>query len=257
MTIFGKPSLPDFVVIGAQKCATTSLLAYMGQHSRIRLGFKKATHYFDRHHAKSVNWYARQFPAAPSSLWGKARDWLTGESCPAYMFLPEVPQRMSTIMPQVRLIAIVRDPVKRLVSQYGHEKRKGRVDTDFAGYVEQSIGMDWPTTGTLPFVLQQAAVPRGFYADQLRHWQKFFPREQILVVSFEDLIARPGEAMERIFEFLQLSPETVDTSKVLNKGSGSKGPNIDSDLLEKLRELYLGKNRDLPEIANATFSWLE
>ena len=243
--------LPDFVVIGAQKCASTSILSYIGQHSGVRLPRRKSTHFFDREFDRGADWYARQFPRE----WFGARDWLTGESCPSYLFLPEVAPRMAALMPKARLITILRDPVKRLISQYHHEKRKGRVPGDFSAYVAGSMTAAWPVSGELEHVLQQAGVPRGHYADQLRHWQKHFPREQMLVVGFEDLIATPDAVMASIFAFLGLPPQKVDTSQVLNSGSG-KGEVMDAGLLEELRQLYAEKNRGLAAIAGCDFSWL-
>lgn len=258
MIFFGGKVLPDFVLIGAQKCASTSLLAYMGQHSCIRLGSRKSTHYFDRNLDRSARWYASHFPKAPASLTGrvKPRDWLTGESCPDYIFLPGVPARMASLMPEARIIVILRDPVKRLVSQYKHEKRKGRVPMSFGPYVRQTLGLDWPVTGTPAFMLQQAAVQRGFYADQLSHWHKFYCRGQILVVGFEELVATPDPVMERIFRFLGLPPEKVDASAVLNPATGALDENIDPVVLEELRALYAEKNRCLAEIAGQDFPWL-
>lgn len=254
MSLFGKKVLPDFVVIGAQKCASTSLLDYIGQHSRVRLGRKKSTHFFDLNPERGAAWYAAHFPRHLGGLWGGGRKWLTGESCPSYMFLPEVPARMAALMPHVKLIAILRDPVKRLVSQYHHEKRKGRCSTDFAGFVAPSLALDWPVQGPTVEVLQKAAVPRGFYADQLAHWLQHFPKNQLLVVDFEDLIAKPDMVMGRIFSFLGLEPERVDTSRVLNKGTGPAAETIDPELLERLRAVYATRNRRLAEIKAATVS---
>lgn len=248
MSFIGKKVLPDFVVIGAQKCASTSLLSYIGQHSRVRLGRKKSTHYFDLNPSRGADWYAAHFPRHLAGLWGGERDWLTGESCPSYMFLPEVPARMAALMPHVKLIAILRDPVKRLVSQYHHEKRKGRAAGDFASFIAPSLELGWPVSGPVTEVLQKAAVPRGFYADQLRHWQNHFPRQQILAVSFEELLAKPDAVMGRIFTFLGLEPEAVDTSRVLNKGTGAADEPLDPALLERLGALYRSRNAQLAQI---------
>ncbi len=127
--ILGKPTLPDFVIIGAQKCGTTSLLSYIGQHSRVRLARKKAIHFFDYNYERGGTWYARQFPRSavfPFRGGEGKRNWLTGESCPSYVFLPEVPSRMKGTVPDAKVIVVLRDPVKRLVSHYFHERRKQR-----------------------------------------------------------------------------------------------------------------------------------
>ena len=136
------------------------------------------------------------------------------------MFLPDVPERVKNLLPQVKLIAILRNPLTRLISQYYHEKRKDRAAISFQDYVQSSIAMSWPPAGDLDFIRQQASVPRGFYADQLQHWRRFFPAEQLHVTSFEDLLSSPQQTMESVFNFLGIPPCTVDTSRALNSGRG-------------------------------------
>lgn len=245
-------ALPDFLVIGAQKSATTSLLAYMGQHPQVKLGFKKATHYFDLHPERSLAWYARHFPL---TLPVAGRRWITGESCPSYVFLPEVPERVKAALPQVKLIAILRHPVKRLVSQYYHEKRKSRAAPSFADWVAQSRGMGWPVAGDTEFVRQNAAVPRGYYAQQLSHWLTRFPQSSLGVFTFEELTQEPQKTMNAVFRFLGLPEAPVDTSRVLNSGNASSKEPIDPHLLGDLDSLYRQVNRDLPAIAGRSFPW--
>lgn len=257
----GSRSLPDFLIIGAQKSATTSLLAYMGRHPDVKLGHKKATHYFDLNHAKGLGWYARNFPPTrpfPFGLLSSAdgvRSWLTGESCPSYMFLPEVPARVQADLPQAKLIVILRNPVKRLVSQYYHEKRKGRAAGTFAEFIALSRNMTWPPAGDIEDVRQNAAIPRGYYAEQLGHWHKFFPAEQFLVLCFEELVKDSAPVMDAAFRFLGLSEYHVDTSEVLNKGSGEAKERIDAGLLSELDALYRERNAGLEMIAGRKFPW--
>ncbi len=261
-TQFGGFALPDFVIIGAQKSATTSLLSYVGQHPEVKLGWKKATHYFDLQPKRSRRWYAWNFPLAGNPLGvltGKpsGRQWLTGESCPAYMFLPEVPERVRKTIPQAKLIVILRDPVWRLVSQYFHQRRKQRVPVGFSDYVAESIDIGWPPPGDdLETVRQRHAVPRGYYEDQIRHWLQFFPREQFCILRFEDLIADSAATMNRIFRFLGLDGHPVDTSRVLNKGIGAKeNEALDADLLRRLDDLYRKRNAGLASLIGGDFSY--
>jgi len=255
-------ALPDFLIIGAQKSATTSLLSYVGQHPQVKLGWKKATHYFDLHPERSARWYAWNFPLAGNPagfLTGRPsrRQWLTGESCPAYMFFPEVPQRVLNSIPQARFIIILRDPVWRLVSHYYHERRKQRVAAGFADYVARSIDMDWPAPGDdMPTVRQFHAVPRGFYEDQIRHWLQFFPRQRFCIVRFEDLVAESAATMNRIFAFLGLGSHGVDTSQVLNKGTGARDSEVlDADLLRRLDDLYRERNAGLASLIGEDFTY--
>jgi len=248
-------ALPDFLIIGAQKSATTSLLSYIGCHSRVRLGDKKTAHFFDLNFHKGAGWYASHFPRIrpwllPAILSGEPadRNWLTGESCPSYMFLPEVPQRVFQLLPDVKLIVILRNPVDRLISQYQHERRKKRAGEDFEEYIAPSLAVDWPPKGDTQSLRQRCAVPRGFYADQLRHWQTFFPTHQFLVLSFDDLVKNSATTLNSVFEFLGLEAQEIDTSQVLNSSTGSRPPAVSPELRSQLETLYRQKNKDLAEL---------
>lgn len=258
----GARSLPDFLIIGAQKSATTSLLSYIGRHSQVHLGAKKTAHFFDLNFHKGVNWYADHFPRFRpwhASIFSSdglgVRDWLTGESCPSYMFLPDVPGRVRTFLPDVKLIAILRNPVDRLISQYQHERRKSRAEESFEDFIAPSLAAAWPPSGDIEYLRQRCAVPRGFYVDQLLHWQKFFPAQSLLILSFEELISNGTATLNRVFDFLGLEAQAVDTSIVLNRGAGTGLPAIAPALRAQLENLYRQKNEGLEEITGEKYSW--
>ena len=255
-------ALPDFLIIGAQKSATTSLLSYIGRHSHVRLGGKKAVHFFDFNHHRGADWYAGHFPRVrqwPLSFFspgkGTERDWLTGESCPSYMFLPDVPRRVRELLPDVKIVVILRNPVDRLISNYQHERRKGRTEESFENFIAPSLLSGWPAVGDMAYVRQRCAVPRGFYVDQLRHWQRYFPIQRFLVLSFEDLVKNTPATLNGVFEFLGIEQQTVDTSTVLNRGTGGKPPVIAQGLRHQLEDLYRQKNAGLEGITGRKFGW--
>lgn len=259
---YGLHALPDFLIIGAQKSATTSLLYYLGRHPQLRTGWHKALHFFDLNYHRGVAWYARRFPfvsrLGPFGLLAPGfgeRSWITGESSPSYMFLPEAAERACQVVPEAQIIAILRDPVDRLVSQYHHEARKGRAPGGFAAFVAPSLTADWPPEGDIETARQRCAVPRGFYADQLRHWLKFFPAERLCVLGFEDLLADPQATLDQAFRFLDLAPHPVDTSKVLNKGTGRAEDRVDAGLRAELTALYRERNAGLAGLAGRSFAW--
>jgi hypothetical protein len=259
----GHRALPDFLIIGAQKSATTSLLSYLGQHPGIKLPRKKATHYFDLNYSRDTAWYARHFPRA-GGLSAKLfpwvapsdRPWLTGESCPSYMFLAEVPGRVKATLPDVKIIVSLRDPVERLFSQFYHEHRKGRAAEGLENYIADSLQSEWPVSGSdIAKLRQRYAVPRGFYADQLKHWLDFFPKERFHLLRFDRLVKEPRTTLNQIFRFLDLPEYDVDTSEILNKGTKSDSNTVNQELLSNLQELYRRKNADLRKKFGTDFSW--
>jgi len=117
-SIEGKPqtgSLPDFVIIGAPKCGTTILYHLLTKHPHVEPAAFKEPHYFDRLFDKGTEWYRQCFP--PSRQKDGQRT-ITGEATPGYLFHPHAPKRMARVIPEARLIALLRNPVDRTYSDY-------------------------------------------------------------------------------------------------------------------------------------------
>ena len=108
--------LPDFLILGAQRCGTTSLYNYLAQHPSVGpLVLEKGAHYFSTNYDKSLAWYRSHFPmkwrAAAERRHG--RPFVTGEGSPYYLFHPLAAQRVAKTLPHVKLLVMLRDPVER------------------------------------------------------------------------------------------------------------------------------------------------
>ncbi len=117
---FGKQgSLPDFMIIGAPKCGTTSLFEYLCGHPNVARPRRKEIHYFDERFERGLAWYRRHFPLVEKPQ-------ITGEATTAYLFAKNTPARAAALVPDAKLIAVLRDPVRRVISHYWHNKRRRR-----------------------------------------------------------------------------------------------------------------------------------
>jgi hypothetical protein len=172
-------------VIGAQKCGTTSLHFYLDEHPEIQMARGKELNFFvgDGSWANGVDWYAAHFdPDAP----------VRGESSPAYTNYPVyngVPARIHSLVPEAKLVYMVRDPVERTISQYVHDYSTGRENSS----IEDVLG---DGLATHPY------VTRSKYFLQLEQYLAFFEPAAILVVAQEELLLERRAAMRRIFAFL-------------------------------------------------------
>src|SRR5215216_7751234 len=131
--------LPDFLVLGAQKAGTTALYAYLRRHPQIAGPSWKEVSFFDRHYARGESWYRGNFPSRPATWLARRRagaEPIVGEASPGYLFHPHAPQRVATLLPNVRLIALLRDPVDRALSHYHHELALGRESLSFEEAIE-------------------------------------------------------------------------------------------------------------------------
>ncbi len=99
---------PDFLIIGTQRGGTTSLFSLLSAHPGIFMPEEKEVHYFDLNYEKGIDWYTAKFPAHP-----RETKVISGEASPYYLYHPHVPARVAKDLPEVKLIALLRDPVNR------------------------------------------------------------------------------------------------------------------------------------------------
>ncbi|WP_062516222.1 sulfotransferase domain-containing protein [Demequina gelatinilytica] len=203
----GARVLPDFLIIGAQKAGTTSLSEYLEQLDAVRPAFRKEVHYFDHHHTRGEAWYRAHFPRA-----GESRDWLAGDASPFYLAHPKAPERAAALLPDARIVALLRDPVERAFSHFHHERALGHEDVEtFREAVdreEERTAAAWEAlaAGAQRRVVAERCsyVRRGLYAPQLRRWLASYPREQVFVGLSSDMFADPAGFLTEVTGFLGL-----------------------------------------------------
>lgn len=196
--------LPDFLGIGTQKGGTTSLQKALERHPSVFLPTGKELHYFTLHSSQDVNWYQSHFASA-------AAEQQCGEITPYYLFHPAAPGRIHSLLPRVRLIVLVRDPVERALSQYFHARRLGfepleleeALDAEparLAGAEERVAAV-----GSRDYSHQKHSyVARSRYELQLDRYEVLFAPEQLLVLRSEDLFGEPERIWQQIQGFLGL-----------------------------------------------------
>src|SRR5437773_8026085 len=189
-TSFARP-LPDFLIIGAQKAGTTALYSYLRRHPHVTGPSWKEVSFFDRHYTRGEAWYRGNFPNVI-----RARGALVGEASPSYLFHPLAPERVAALVPDARLITLVRNPVDRALSHYHHEVALGREPLAFEEAIdaepERTRGEEERLVGE-PGYFSHAwwnytYLARGRYAEQLERWLALFPPDQVLVLASYDLI---------------------------------------------------------------------
>jgi len=181
-------SLPNLIVIGAAKCGTTSLHYYLNLHPDIQMAREKELHFFSKEErwTRGLEWYRRHFdPGSP--VRGEASVTYT-----AFPFRPGVPARMAQVVPDARLVYLVRDPVERIVSAYVHRHSEREENRSLAAAVEQLEDND--------------LVERSRYFFQLEQYRPHFPDAQILVISSEELRRDRRAVLSKIFGFVGVDP---------------------------------------------------
>ena len=240
-----KVKKPNFIIIGAMKAATTSLYTYLKQHPDVFMTNIKEPMFFNNF--KTVDNYILKGRKGNKistlkeyyALFDNAKNEIAiGEASPAYIYNENCATLIKEILPEVKIIAILRQPVKRAYSNYLHAKRADREPInsfiDAINSEEERIKKNW---NPLYHYKEQ-----GFYFRQLSRYFKEFKKEQIKVILFQDIINDPQKITKEVFEFLGVdSSFTPDTSKKANVAGKPKG--VAGWIIMKLR-----KNNLIPNI---------
>jgi hypothetical protein len=191
--------LPNFLIVGAMKSGTTSLARYLGAHPQAYLVPEKEVYFFERTDlwARGIDWYEERFAGAAAEL-------AVGEASPSYMFYRRAVERMASVVPDARLIVMLREPVERAYSHYLHWRFDKVIERrSFERAVEDEIAEgERPALEYGPGEVPCDYLARSRYLPQLQHLCEHFPRESVLVILLEDLERAPEETFSQVCGFL-------------------------------------------------------
>ncbi len=206
---------PSFLIVGAQRCGTTSMYKTLSQHPRVLPAvLHKGAHYFDTGYGHGPAWYRGHFPLLASARRAAVDGQLpiTGESSPYYLFHPLAGQRIAADLPGVRLLVLLRDPVERAYSAHTHETARGFETEPFEKALElEPVRLAGEEAKLIADPTYQshshqhhAYLTRGRYADQLRRLEKIFGRDRLHVVDSHRFFTDPGPTFGAVLDFLGL-----------------------------------------------------
>jgi hypothetical protein len=254
---------PDFLVIGAQKCGTTSLYHYLVQHPLIISATRKQMHFFDNNFNKGITWYRTHFPSTLYRYYFRQvhrKDFLTCEATPYYIFHPLAPSRISRVLPNAKFILLLRNPVDRAYSHYNHEVRKGTERLSFEeGIYKEAERLEGEKERMLKdgsyysFNYQRHSyLARGRYVEQIKDWLKFFPMERFLILKSEELYKDRVKTLNRIFSFLGLPECELPQYETYNQGGYSK---METAMREQLINYFRPYNEQLYDLLGKDLGW--
>jgi len=199
--------LPNFVIAGAPKSGTSSLWSYVRQHPNVFMPDPKEIAFFDYKYDNGLEWYRKKFRNHTSEE-------VIGEATPWYMCDDRaewVPKRMHEVIPDAKLIFILRDPVDRARSNYWDDFRNGEIQftTTFSEFIRA------------PESRSHTVIKCGEYYKHLRRFEEYFERDQFLILLHKEFRENPIESIQRIYKFLGVDPTFVpDTESRLRVSCG-------------------------------------
>ncbi len=253
---------PNFIIIGSQKAGTSSLHYYLDQHPQMSGSHPKELHYFSRdiHFGKSLKNYEKHFQG-----WSKKKYF---ESTPTYLYTPGACEAIQYAYPDLKLIVVLRDPIKRAYSawnMYKHFFEKGQVENAIKAkprregnllykklYADRDIFPSFRECIDIELDLikskegfEPALLRRGLYLEQLNHYWSNFGEDNVLVLGFNDLVKNTESTLKEITNFLDV--EDIGWSFLNTEPCNirSYSEPITEDDKQFLENFYLQPNEEL------------
>jgi len=181
-----EPPLPDFAVAGTQKCATTWLYRCLKDHPDILVPDTDSVGYFNMNYHKGESWYRDFF----SEYEGED---IVGEESPGYIRDMSAPERIADTIPNAKLIFMVRNPVDRAFSHYWHQKSTSKINFEFEEVFQNyDLYPNW--------------VSPGFYYRNIQRFEEYFPRENMKIMFFSDLVEDDEDFIKEAYSFIGADP---------------------------------------------------
>jgi tetratricopeptide (TPR) repeat protein len=238
---------PKFIIIGSQRCGTTSLYTYLAEHPQILTPIKKEMDFLSWHFHRGIDWYLAHFPQIP-----QGEQFVTGEASPSYFDSREAPERLYSACPETKLIVLLRNPVDRAISHFYRLKGlnwEGRsLDRAISDEVERLNQNPEYIIGEEP----GNYLARGRYIEFLKNWLAYFPREQLLILKSEDFYAGAAGTVQQVLAFLDLPEYQLSEYQNANPGSYQR---VNESVRDSLSDYFRPYNQELEEYLGRKFDW--
>lgn len=270
----GRRPLPDFLLIGTKRGGTTSLYYDLLKVPQIiplfpsarylpKANNTKGVHFFDSNYHRGIKWYRSYMPTVGARRRAErriGRRVVVGEASPYYLFHPLAAERAHEAMPDVKIIALLRDPVERTYSHW-KERRRGLAEPlGFAAALDaEATRLEGEEERIIsdPFYYsyaheQQSYVAQSRYARGLKRWADLYGMDNILVLTSEDYYASQADAVAKVADFLGLESPRIDSGGHMNAAPGIR---LEPELRAQLEREFAGDNAELQRMIGRKLPW--
>lgn len=204
----------DIFIVGAQKAGTTALHNFLIQHPQIISSYFKEVHYFDYERyfnsMKDRNNFSHYRAMYPTNI---NDNHLMIDSTPSYIFKDYIINRVHKYNPNAKIIAILRNPIKRAHSQYNHQRSLFGVVESFEECLRKEDCLD----SNIKFSRNYSYVSRGMYYNQVKALFRLFKKENISILFSKDLKQNTDETLKEVFKFIGI--KNIQVSKKIDTNS--------------------------------------
>ena len=191
--------LPNFLIAGAMRAGTTSLARQLEEHPDVFMARRKEVHFFDRYYERGLAWYGQHFVQADGAA-------AIGEATQTYLYDGAALERIATVLPNIRLIALLRDPVDRAYSHYWLNRSLGLERASF----EEAIADEARRLREYPEKRNAFSyLSRGRYVEQIMRVRQLVPEAALRILFFEELRDAPLDVYRSACAFLEIDSSFV------------------------------------------------
>jgi len=258
-------TLPDFLIIGAAKSGTSSMYEYLMQYPCVGRSLTKQIHFFDRYFDRGISWYKVCFPFIWEKFWQekiRGKKFLTGEATPHYMTHPLAAERAHRVVPNAKIIVMLRNPIDRAYSHYNMEKANKNEELSFEAAIEKeperirgefeemlnnknNSGRNYP---------HRAYLKSGEYLEQIKIWRELYPKENFIFIKSEELSKNPSFVYNDVLKFLGLPPFELKKYEKIRKREYEK---MNPETRKQLTDYFNPLNKKLYDYLGINFGWNE
>lgn len=239
-------NLPDFVILGFQKCGSTLAHKVLSKHPQVFMGRHSEEagdaeiHFFDKEEnwAKGIQWYQKLFKPKPNQI--------CGEKTPNYIMQRKCIERLHSVLPDAKIVLCLRNPIDRLFSHYNHSKNNFETGKPSWG---------WDHTKKFNTQIMQSkdlekipGVIDSLFANQIAELLTFYKKEQIHFMFLEDVEIAPSVEFRRLFEFLNIDPTFAGKISYTKVHARSYSEEMTLGVKKKLFNFFKPHNERLFEI---------
>ena len=256
--------MPDVIIAGFHKTSTTSLHYYLIQHPNIGAPTRKEIGYFSTFFWRGESWYRSHFPTTFSKFFKslKKQNFIVLDSDPICSFHPLSPQRVKERLPKTKIIFVLRNPIDRAWSDYNQDIRKGHFpDISFQEKIKkdelsfQKRMEQFKNEKMLDgkkHTIYRPYLSISKYIIHINNWLEYFPKNQILFLTTDEIDLDLNKSLNKIFNFLEIPSKNISSIERQNVG---KYPKMDPETRQQLIEFFKPYNKKLETLLEKSFHW--
>jgi len=247
---------PDFIIIGSQKAATTSLHSFLSNHPQLMASTVKETQYYNMNYERGTQYYLSCFPIKKNGV-------QSFESTPDYLDHPLVPKLLHSSKPDTKLIVTLREPVSRAYSHFsfvqGYNAEEREISFQEGLSLEETrIKEAMDKLHSDPYnsarhLSNYGYRRKGEYAQHIKRWLEYFPLEHFHFMEFSDITSNNEEAYHQLFHFLGVDP--IKPKRIIKQNVTDYNSTMDVSTKNELKDYFAPHNEELFELIGQRYQW--